>query len=404
MKILKSPLPGSEDYIDTVTNHYYADKTLLIKELFDKCPQTVLFTRPRRFGKSLNLSMIRTFCEKTGKDTSVYFKDKEIWKCGSMYREQQGRYPVISISFHAVLDNTWNECLGNIKIQISEEFKRHSEVAESGALSGPDLAAYNDIVSFKASENCYASSLLLLSRLLEHHYSVPAVVLIDEYDTPLRCGKDCGYYTEVLSFMNEFLVLGLESNQYVKFGVLAGIMTALQTGLSLHGLHESSVLINGNEYFGFTREEVRDMLAYYGYKDKYNELCEWYDGYRFGNAQVLNPWSVLYYIHYKCSPDTYWGDTADNGELREMFKKAPQKIQESIMSMVGGGTEEAELKDDTCHSFCSIKDCLYANLLSTGYLTAARANADSQGSRLSLQMPNEEVKTIFRREIIPAIT
>ncbi|MCD8286269.1 MAG: AAA family ATPase [Clostridia bacterium] len=402
MKRLKSSLPGSESYIDTVTSHYYVDKTMLIKELLDVCPSVVLFSRPRRFGKSLTLSMIQTFFEKTDRDASVYFKDKNIWKSGKKYTEEQGRYPVIRLSFHAVDDNTWEDCLGNIRIQISEEFKRHSELAEPGILSGLDLKAYNDIASFIADADGYASSLLLLSRLLEQYHKVPAVILIDDYDTPLRTGHGHGYYSKVRAFMNDLCSRGLTDNPSVKFGVLAGIQTASQTGLFLPVLQESSGTPNGNDYFGFTSDEVIAMLAYYGVQDKYDELSEWYGGYMFGGAQVFNPWSVLYYIYYKCVPDTYWGDTADGSDLRAILMRASTEDLCNLIHMADGGTVEAAATDALYSGSCYPDGNPYEILLSTGYLTATKANADATDNRSLLKMPNLEVKTIFHREILPA--
>ncbi|MCD8295138.1 MAG: ATP-binding protein [Clostridia bacterium] len=402
-KTYKSPLPGTGDYIDAVTNNYYVDKTLLIKTLIDEHPTVALFTRPRRFGKSLNMSMIQTFFEKTDDDKSVYFKGKKIWKCGKKYRDEQGKYPVICISFHTIEDNTWDDSLGNIKIQISEEFKRHSELAEPGALKDDDLEIYNNIKNFKADISFYKAALMYLTRFLSEYYSQPVIVIIDEYDTPIRNGQAKGFYNDAISFMNIFYSMGLKGNKFLKQGILTGVLSIAQasTYTGLNHLYVSTITRGGDEYFGFTKDEVRDLLAYYGYEDKFEELYEWYDGYLFGSNEIYNPWSVMYYVYYKCTPDIYWVDTADNSDLKLLLRASSNEMLDGLIKLKQGGTVESNIEEHITYSdIYSSKENIYTLLLSTGYLKATKINSDPANKMYKLKLPNKEVSVIFDREIV----
>ena len=217
------PLPiGISDYRLAVTEYYYIDKTMLIKDFIDERPMVSLFTRPRRFGKTLNMDMLRTFFEKTDEDTSIYFKDKKIWACGKKYQEYQGKYPVIFLGFKDVKKDSWEETYDAIAKIIRLEFKRHPELANSEKIS--DKMFYEKIVGFNANRNDYETSLFMLSQMLHEHHGKAPVIIIDEYDTPIQQGHVKGYYDEVIGFMRNLFSGGLKDNKHLSFGFMTGIL------------------------------------------------------------------------------------------------------------------------------------------------------------------------------------
>ena len=282
------PLPiGISDYRVAVTDYYYIDKTMMIKDFIDERPMVSLFTRPRRFGKTLNMDMLRTFFEKTNEDTSLYFKDKKIWQCGKKYRDYQGKYPVIFVSFKDVKFNTWAETIKDI---FANETHRHIELQTSKTLDKYDKKTFEKLLSGDVTEVELSSALCDLSRMLHKHYGVAPIIIIDEYDVPIQQGHMNDYYDSCILFMRNLFSGGLKDNKHLSFGFLTGILRVAMESIfsGLNNLTINSVLDNKySSYFGFTSDEIREMTAYYGVENKYNELCEWYDGYRFGKTEIL---------------------------------------------------------------------------------------------------------------------
>ncbi|MBQ8563328.1 MAG: AAA family ATPase, partial [Firmicutes bacterium] len=295
---MKLPLPvGVSDYKKASEDYYYVDKTLLIKDFLDERPIVSLFTRPRRFGKTLNMDMLRVFFEKTEEDTSVYFRDKEIWACGSRYREHQGKYPVIFLTFKDIKKETWEETYQAITWTISQEYKRHTELAGSSRIQ--DCAYYDRISSGNADQADLEISLYMLSKMLHDYHGVAPIVMIDEYDTPIQQGHVYGFYEKVVLFMRNFFSGGLKDNPHLSYGFLTGILRVAKESIfsGLNNLKVNSILDDRyGRYFGFTPEEVKKMTVYYGVPEKYEEICAWYDGYRFGQTEIFNPWSVINYF------------------------------------------------------------------------------------------------------------
>ncbi|MCD8205093.1 MAG: AAA family ATPase, partial [Clostridia bacterium] len=267
---------AESDFIGTVSTCYFVDKSLLIKDLIDDFNlnkyRSKLFTRPRRFGKSLNLDMIKTFFEKTDEDTSVYFKDLKIWQCGEKYTSEQGKYPVIYLDFKEVELNSYDDVMGLIRDSLSVEFLRHNELMTSESVEQVhDLTMYKKISEMRASEYEMVRSLQLLSRMLYDHHKVKPIILIDEYDVPIQAGADNGYYDKILNFMKPFLSAGLKSNKCLSFAVLTGITRIFKEG-TYSGLNNVDVysVLNDNfvEYFGFTKNEVHEYLDYFGHADR----------------------------------------------------------------------------------------------------------------------------------------
>ena len=279
---IKKHLPiGIADFKMAVDEYYYVDKTLMIRDFLDNRPMVSLFTRPRRFGKTLNMDMLRVFFEKTDEDTSKYFKDKKIWQCGEQYTSHQGKYPVIFLSFKDVKCSSWEETFSKIKELITAEYQRHMELEASDKLNVYEKEKFRQIAKGDAEIIECQISLELLSRFLAKHYDKKAVIIIDEYDTPIQQGHNCGFYQDVVGFMRNLFSGGLKDNPSLAFGFMTGILKVAKESIfsGLNNIMIYSILDKKySQYFGFTKEEVQEMLAYYHVGNKFKEVCEWYDG------------------------------------------------------------------------------------------------------------------------------
>ena len=320
---------GNTSFVEIASECYYVDKTLLIRDLVDDHNMVTLFTRPRRFGKTLAINMLKTFFEKTEEDTSRYFADRKIWECGEKYRAMQGKYPVIMLTFKDVKYGSFEESMEAVRLVLKDEYKRHGELKSSTAL-GPDDKAYLDrMEKGTLSDVEYSRALLNLTRMLSAHYGSRTIILIDEYDTPIQQGYSKGFYQEIISFMRNFLSGGLKDNENLAFGVLTGIMRVSKENL-FSGLNNPTVNTVLDEkysaYFGFTEEEVREMASYYDKEDHMEEIRSWYDGYRFGTTEIYNPWSVTNYFANGGTPRAFWANTSDNEIIREIMKDLTQSI------------------------------------------------------------------------------
>ncbi len=295
MPLLPCPV-GITSYREVSAECYYVDKTLMIKELIDSHNKVTLFTRPRRFGKTLTMDMIKTYFEKTDEDVSGYFSNRAIWSCSDSYKTYMGAYPVIFISFKDAHQNTWRDMYESLLMSIRGEYKRHMNVLESKLVSEIDKAFFKRMLSGKVSEVEAQASLGQLSHILSDSYDSRVIVIIDEYDTPIQQGYDNGYYNEVISFMRNLFSAVLKDNAALEFGILTGILRVAKESLfsGLNNLVVNTILDERySEYFGFTLAEVREMAAYYGKPEKIEEISDWYDGYRFGKSEIFNPWSVI---------------------------------------------------------------------------------------------------------------
>ena len=296
----KLPLPnGITDYRKISSEYYYVDKTLLIRDFIDERSLVSLFIRPSGFGKSLNMDMLRVFFERAEEDTSVYFRDKKIWKCGKEYQEYQGKYPVIYMSFETVRGETWEKAYELIYKIIREEFERHKKLLENEKISSYQKKYMERMLNGEVRVVDVSCALLNLSHMLRLDYGVAPIVTIDEYDVPLLMGRAHGYYDKVVSFMDILLSIGLKDNSHLAYGFLSGVMSIARWN-SLTGLNnviENSILDNHySDYFGFTNEEVQTMLDYYGTSEKYGEFREWDGGYSLGEKEIFNPRSVIEHL------------------------------------------------------------------------------------------------------------
>lgn len=405
LKQLK-PLPiGVSDFKSATTNYYYVDKTLMIRDFLDAKPMVSLFTRPRRFGKTLNMDMLRVFFEKTAENTSIYFKDKQIWRCGEYYTKHQGQYPVIFLTFKDVKCSTWSETFQKIKKIISLEFIRHEELENSTKLSSYEKEQYHLLAGESANEIDYQMSLQLLSLLLHKHYGKECIIIIDEYDTPIQQGHICDFYLKTINFMCNLFSGGLKDNSHLAFGFLTGILRVAKESIfsGMNNLKINSILDSDySSYFGFTKNEVIDMLQYYGYENKYQEICEWYDGYRFGNTEIFNPWSVINYIADKCFPKAFWQSTGSNEIIGEIISNASNEINENLYKLLCG--EKITTYIDTSVIYPEVQNnpySIYSFLLVAGYLKAASIYPQYDGNFMcDVSIPNKEIAFVYEKEIL----
>lgn len=402
----KRPLPiGVSDYCRATMNYYYIDKTLMIKNVLDELPAISLFTRPRRFGKTLNMDMLRVFFENTGEDTSVYFRDKKIWRCGEKYRRHQGRYPVIFFTFKDIKFATWEECLEIIGLLFQREFGRHMELLESDRCSDFEKAYFRKVLALEAGSAELTQALSRLSKMLDDHYGVAPILIIDEYDTPVQQGHVRGYYDQVVTFMRNFFSDGLKDNRHLSYGFLTGILRVAKESIfsGLNNLNVNSILEERyGEYFGFTPDEVREMCRYYGVLEKYAEVCEWYDGYRFGNSEIFNPWSVINYFNRKCEPQAFWLSTSSNDIIGEVLEAATPEIRaklaelmldRTVLTTVDIGVIYPQMKKNPAS--------VYSFLLMTGYLKIVKKEQQYNGSYIyRVALPNKEIKLAYNTEIL----
>lgn len=327
-----------------------------------------LFTRPRHFGKTLNMDMLRVFFEKTPEDTSIYFKDKYIWQCGDYYTKHQGQYPVIFLSFKDVKCSSWQETFQKISKLISLEFMRHNELESSSVLSSYEKEQYHRFASENINEvDCqwgFNFYLYYFTNIMIKSVSLLLMNMIRPFNRII-----------FVIFIMKLLILcaifsgGLKDNPHLAFGFLTGILRVAKESIfsGMNNLKTNSILDNNySSYFGFTNEEVRDMLAYYDYEDKYQEICEWYDGYRFGNSEIFNPWSVINYISDQCFPKAFWQSTGSNDIIGEIIGTATPEINENLYKLICGNTvttyvdtsviySEVQSNLNSIYSFCWLR-------------------------------------------------
>lgn len=396
---------GISDYVRAQSDYYYVDKTMLIKEFLDQKPLVSLFTRPRRFGKTLNMDMLRVYFEKVDEDTSKYFKDKNIWKCGENYRMHQGKYPVIFLTFKDVKFDSWQATVEKIKSLLQEEYGRHQELLSSGKISDYEKAYFNKILSATENEVELSFSLEKLSKMLATHYDQAPIIIIDEYDTPIQEGYSKDFYDEIIGFMRNFFSGAFKDNKNLSYGFLTGILRIAQESIfsGLNNLTVNSVMDEAyDRYFGFTNEEVSKMLEYYGVAEKESELQEWYDGYLFGNEEIYNPWSVINYISKGCVPQAYWVNTGKNEILEDVLKVADEDITEKLYSLIRGDKVLARIDQNVVYrSLTDDPANIYSLLLVAGYLKTTIKELQADGSYLcQVSIPNKEIASVYKSEVL----
>lgn len=402
----KKALPiGISDYVRAQSEYYYVDKTLLIKEFLDKRPLVSLFTRPRRFGKTLNMDMLRVFFEISKEDTSAYFKDKAIWQCGKEYTKHQGQYPVIFLTFKDVKFDSWEATIDKIKGLLQAEFGRHLELQNSDKLAEYEREYFSKILEGKANEVDLTSSLENLSKMLCKHYGKAPIIIIDEYDTPIQEGYAKDFYDDIIGFMRNFFSGAFKDNKNITYGFLTGILRIAQESIfsGLNNLTVNSIMDKDyDRFFGFTDLEVHKMMEYYDVSGKYTELRDWYDGYLFGNTEIYNPWSVINYISKGCIPQAYWVNTGKNEVLEDVLRVATDDITERLYALLQGECVIARIDQNVVYRSLSEDPAnIYSLLLVAGYLKASKKELQGDGAYLcEVSIPNREIVAVYKSEVL----
>ncbi|MEK7727527.1 MAG: AAA family ATPase, partial [candidate division KSB1 bacterium] len=331
-------------------NYYYADKSLLLKELLDQGAQALLIPRPRRFGKTLNLSMMRYFFEKTEADNSRLFRHLKIWQAGEEYIRQQGKYPVIFLTFKDVKEQSWENARQKILRLIQKEFLRHDRLLTGTHLKTEERKYFERIINLTAEQSAYEDGLALLSQFLANEHNQKAILLIDEYDTPIQAGYVNGYYAEVIGFMRNFLSAGLKDNSYLEKGVLTGIMRVAKESI-FSGLNNLEVftLLNHDfsDKFGLTEEEVTHLLEAFSLQERRHDVSAWYNGYQFGSTIIYNPWSIINYTNKPREGfKPYWANTSDNAIIEQLLTHGGSELKAELENLIRGESIEKPIQEN----------------------------------------------------------
>ena len=407
---MKSLPIGVDDFKKLIDkNYYYVDKTLLKKELLDKKAEATLFTRPRRFGKTLNMSMLQYFFEKTEEDNSYLFKGLKIMNESKEYLDYMGKYSVINLSLKSTKQPTFEMAYKKIREAIADEFKRYSEVLNGDVLFEDEKEEFKNIMLQKADLSTYNTSLKFLSKCLKRYYKENVIILIDEYDVPLENAFFEGFYDEMVVFLRSLFESALKTNPSLEFAVITGCLRISKESIftGLNNLKINSVLDDRYaEYFGFTDKEVIKICNDYNMSQKYNEIKNWYNGYIFGETNVYNPWSVLQYIddlktNINKYPSSYWANTSSNSIVKTLIEKADDHTKEEIESLIEGNSIEKPIHEDiTYNEIYDSMDNLWNFMFFTGYLKKVSEIINSMGDKfIKLAIPNKEVNYIFRSKI-----
>ena len=408
---------GVEDFKTLIDwNGYFVDKTLMIRDLIENHAMVTLFTRPRRFGKTLNQFMIRRFfedeiTEKGEKvDNGYLFDGLAITRCGEEILQHQQRYPVIFMSLKSAKQDSYDMAYASLIDEISKEFKRHAYLLQGESLSPKEKQEFQLVMDKEAQPIAYAKALGFLSECLTKYHGHKTIILIDEYDVPLENAYLHGFYDEMIGFIRSLFESALKTNPYLERGIITGCLRISKESIftGLNNLEVDSVLhTRYADSFGFTEAEVKTMLAYYDLQAELPEVKEWYDGYLFNRIEIYNPWSILKYVNDRKDHVTqfalpYWSNTSSNSIIREMVGEADEEAKEDLETLINGGTIEKRVHEDiTYGDIHQSQDNLWNFLFFTGYLKKISERKDAAGENLYLTMkiPNTEVKTIYQDSI-----
>lgn len=416
--MVKRALPVGVDNFERVIKdgYCYIDKTRLIKELLDLKGEVNLFTRPRRFGKTLNLSMLRYFFEDTGDrernaENRELFRNLKIMETGEAYTDQMGQYPVFSLTLKSAKQESYDMALYMIRNAVGTEFERHRAVVEAGkdALSTAEYEQYIEIAEGKAEEAVLRGALRLFCQCMRKAAGRNTVVLLDEYDVPLENAYFRGFYREMVDFIRAFFEAGLKTNDYLQLAVITGCLRISKESIftGLNHLNIISILDKKySEHFGFTEEEVLSLMTYHGVESRFATMKKWYDGYRFGDTQVYNPWSVIKFLYdlqadIDAFPRPYWINTSSNDIIKDMIAHADGETKGQIETLLSGGTLDIQVHEEITYEDMHEKgESLWNFLYFTGYLTKREEYFVEPSIFLRVAIPNVEVKTIYQSTIM----
>lgn len=414
---MNKPLPiGIEDFKELIKNgYYYIDKSGFVKELLDNRSKVSLFMRPRRFGKTLSLSMLKYYFEKaydenSGEiDNSSLFHGLKIMEAGERYTKYMGQYPVISLSLKSAKQPNWELAYNCLTDEIINEFDRHSYILESPNLSPADKKQYQEMLNKQATAAYWVKALEFLSRCLKKAFRKNVIILLDEYDVPLENAYFNGFYQQMTAFVRSLFESAFKTNPNLEFAVVTGCLRITKESIftGLNNLEMVSVLnVNFAEHFGFTQSEVTELLSDYQLTGKEEEVRKWYDGYLFGKTEVYNPWSVLNYVKSavldpEVFPKPYWANTSSNNIVRELVEHAGGSVKEEMEALIEGGTIEKPVHEEiTYEDVYKSEDNLWNFLFFTGYLKKTGERMADVTTWLTLAIPNQEVKYIYQNTIM----
>ena len=392
---------GIEDFKELIQDeYYYVDKTLLIDEMLMNKSKVTLFTRPRRFGKTLNMSMLKYFFDvKDKEENKKLFENLKV--SDSEYMSEQGKYPVIFVSLKDLKEDTWEECLESIKDIMYKIFNEYSFLREK--LNIVEKRQFDKIWEITGNERNFKTSLLDLSNYLNKYYGEKVIILIDEYDAPIINAFDKGYYNEAINFFQTFYSSALKTNNSLKYGVLTGITRIIKEGIfsGLNNLYVNTILSKDySEYFGLLENEVIEMLEYFDMKYKIEEVREWYNGYIFGESKVYNPWSIVNYVREK-EIKAYWANVSGNTLLENMLDHAGESVYDDLKRFTDGESIEKYILDGTTiKSLLNNDDEIWQLLLYSGYLTKDEKQKEIDVTSeytdvYNLRIPNKEIRKYF---------
>ena len=408
---------GVEDFKRIIDkNGYFVDKTLMIQKLIESEAMVTLFTRPRRFGKTLNQFMIRRFfedeiTEKGEKvDNGYLFDGLKIAECGEEILKHQQQYPVIFMTLKSAKQPNFEMAYGALADEIYNEFMRHRYVLQSDALLPIEKERYENLLNRRADEKEVAKAFAFLSECLFKYHGKNTIILIDEYDVPLENAYFEGFYDKMIKFIRSLFESALKTNPYLERSVITGCLRISKESIftGLNNLKVDSVLrTEYGDSFGFTESEVEAMLAYYNLQEELPEVKRWYDGYLFNDIEIYNPWSIINYVYDRDRKITqfalpYWSNSSSNSIIREMVGEADQEAKADLETLINGGTiEKPGHEDITYGDIHQSQDNLWNFLFFTGYLKKMSERKDESGESLYLSMaiPNTEIKTIYKNSI-----
>ncbi|MCI6231635.1 MAG: ATP-binding protein [Selenomonas sp.] len=398
----KMPI-GMDDFAEVRKNYYFVDKTSFLCEFLKKHAKVTLFTRPRRFGKTLTLSMMRYFLDIEGAEEHRPLFDGLSIAGDPDATAEQGTRPVLFLTLKGWKGLTWDILQVRVRQQIGDLFSAH-DVLLADDLKAYDRRKFQEILDRTGDFAALSDALAFLLRLMEAHYGKKPVLLLDEYDVPIQSAWEHGYYDEAIDFFREFYSAALKTNLSLDFAVMTGVLRIAKENIfsALNNLKVDSVLqMQYPEAFGFTLAEVERMAGELGHPDKLQELRYWYDGYRFDGHEIYNPWSVVNYFDRACTPAAYWVNTSGNAILAELMKSADRAHFETLDTLLRGGTVSAFLEEGVIYSdIGEDQDALYTMLCTTGYLTIDHTDSVAGETEYVLRLPNREMRTLFRQEIV----
>lgn len=383
-------------------NYYFVDKTLFIKDLLDNRAKVTLITRPRRFGKTLTLSMTKEFFDVNQKDPNL-FDDLKIMQAGEKYLTYKNKYPVIFSVMKTVAMSTYEDTMGCLRGELSRLYKKFKFLLEGEILDEEEKIYFRKISGRdkNVSYDELGEGLKNLCEYLERYYKVKPIILIDEYDSPIQNAWENGFYKEMIAFMRNFYSNALKTNESLEFAVLTGVLRVAKESIfsGLNNLKVCSVLSERySSVFGFTAKEVEKMALDLGYEDKIPEIKKWYDGYLFGETEIYNPWSIIEYFDNKCKPLPYWVNTSANGILRHLLEDLDKANREDLQALISGGTIKKKIQENVIYNdIGKNKNVFYTILFMSGYLKVVQIEGKEE-QIATMQIPNNEIKSLFCSE------